>query len=133
MTDMPKFDRDNLTRATAAASSAMSRQSAVAQLIKLLKEAETPEGIALIRGFSQSLRLYENGVPTNRPSWISNDEGTRTEPQTLDIEVLAEAASDPEASDFTRTHRTPGLQLPYESDGTCGRGDSGVHAAFSAP
>ncbi|MBF4513281.1 hypothetical protein ITJ66_12395 [Plantibacter sp. VKM Ac-2885] len=93
-----------LVAALAAVSDAKRREDAVSALIAHLKATETPAAVALLRGFSQSVRLFEDDAPLRRPYWQQQYEEGRTDPRTLDFKVLLEAAQSPAASVLVRAH-----------------------------
>lgn len=93
-----------LVAALDAVSDARRREDAVSALIAHLKATEAPAAVTLLHGFSQSVRLYEDDAPLKRPYWQQQYAAGRTDPGTLDFEVLGEAAGSPIASPLVRAH-----------------------------
>ena len=82
----------SLNSALESVQSASRREEAVSALIALLKVRETVAAVALLRGFSQGVRLYEDDSPLKRPYWQQQYAEGRTEPGALGFDVLTEAA-----------------------------------------
>jgi hypothetical protein len=80
------------------------REEAVSALLAGLRTTETAEAIALVRGFSQSIRFYDDDESLSRPYWQQQYEGGRTDPRELDFEVLVEAARSAAAGTLVRAH-----------------------------
>lgn len=78
-----------------AVSDANRREDAVSALIAHLKATETPAAVALLSGFSQSVRLYEDDAPLRRPYWQQQYAEGRTDPRTLDFDALLDAVQSP--------------------------------------
>lgn len=98
-------DDDSLNSALETVQAASRREDAVTALITLLKASgETTAAITLLHGFSQSVRLYEDDAPLQRPYWQQQYAVGRTDPRTLDFEVLAEAAKSRIASTLVKAH-----------------------------
>jgi hypothetical protein len=97
-------DDHSLNSALELVQDASRREDAVSALIALLKVSETTAAIALLRGFSQSVRLYEDDAPLRRPYWQQQYAVGRTDSRALDFEVLAEAARSPLASPLVKAH-----------------------------
>ena len=94
----------SLNSALESVQSASRREEAVSALIALLKVRETVAAVALLRGFSQGVRLYEDDSPLKRPYWQQQYAEGRTEPGALGFDVLTEAARSPTASTLVKAH-----------------------------
>lgn len=94
----------DLIAALSAVSDAKRREDAVSALIAHLKGTEAQAAVTLLRGFSQSVRLYEDEAPLRRPYWQQQYEEGRTDPRSLDFEALLDAVGSPEASTLVRAH-----------------------------
>lgn len=95
---------DSLNPELESVQGASRREEAVSALIALLKVSETVAAVAILRGFSQSVRLYEDDSPLKRPYWQQQYAEGRTEPGALDFKVLTEAATSPTASTLVKAH-----------------------------
>ena len=108
---------ESLSSALESVQGASRREDAVSALIALLKGRETTTAIALLQGFSQSVRLYEDAAPLQRPYWQQQYAEGRTDSRSLDFETLAEAARSPTASRLVKAH-IGNLVLSYRTDQT---------------
>jgi hypothetical protein len=67
MIEARSFDEIELKRVVHNLSDVRTREQAVSELIRMLDETETAESLALIKGFAQTLRLYEGDEILAKP------------------------------------------------------------------
>ena len=79
---------DALASALVSVQLAKRREEAVSGLLAYLRAAETAAALALLGGLSQSVRLYKDDVPLPRPCWQQQYAGGRTDPRSLDFDIL---------------------------------------------
>jgi hypothetical protein len=108
---------DSLNSALESVQGVSRREDAVSALIALLKDGETTTAIALLWGFSQSVRLYQDDAPLERPYWQQQYAEGRTDPRAHDFETLAQAAISPAASTLVKAH-IGNLVLSYRTNQT---------------